>query len=138
MCLDATRVDGYGRLVNHGDEEEVNLKPYTVLLDGEIRVAFLALRDVIKGEEFTFNYGDKKSDLPWLKRKPKRKVFTQEEKSLYIINLHLCRGKCQCIPFQYSICKRRYIYMLSLKHVSTQSNTFYRRCKSKRKSPLVE
>jgi histone-lysine N-methyltransferase SETD8 len=67
-CVDATREDvnlGYGRLFNHS-RLRPNMVTRVVTIGNEPHIAFFALRDIKKGEEMLFDYGDRESGLEWL------------------------------------------------------------------------
>ncbi|XP_046367811.2 uncharacterized protein LOC124143059 [Haliotis rufescens] len=65
--IDASDEDGsYGRLIN--DDWRSPTAAYEVLrVDGQPRVAFFATKDIQRGEEITYNYGEDMS-LPWRKQ----------------------------------------------------------------------
>lgn len=60
-----------GRLVNHGEGKETNVKLATLDVSGQPTLCLFALRNIEKGEELLYNYGI--SDLPW-KKNPNLKV----------------------------------------------------------------
>ncbi|XP_046691727.1 uncharacterized protein LOC124376601 isoform X2 [Silurus meridionalis] len=61
--IDAARDDGtLGRLVND-DHIKPNCKMKRILVEGKPHLCLFALRDIIPGEEITYNYGD--GDCPW-------------------------------------------------------------------------
>ncbi|KAJ1518848.1 hypothetical protein ONE63_011551 [Megalurothrips usitatus] len=70
-CIDATPESGrLGRLVNHS-RWRANARPLAVVLaDGVPRIFLLADRDIARGEEIVFDYGDARpaavEDNPWL------------------------------------------------------------------------
>jgi histone-lysine N-methyltransferase SETD8 len=67
-CVDATEEDenlGYGRLFNHS-RLNPNMVTRIVTIGNEPHIAFFALRDIKKGEEMLFDYGDRESELEWL------------------------------------------------------------------------
>ncbi len=69
LCLDATRAyreyGPAGRLINHA--RVPNLKPVQCIVDGVLRVGFIALVDIPEGSECLFNYGVRYNSLPWEK-----------------------------------------------------------------------
>ena len=67
MCIDAT-VDDHrlGRLINHS-RKKPNLKVNHVVIEGKSRIYFTALKDIPKGEQLFYDYGDYESPLEWLK-----------------------------------------------------------------------
>ena len=71
MCLDATRRFGtLGRLMNHAPRTSATVKPFKALkVNGKWRVAFLATRDIEKGEELTWDYGCPPEGQAWLMRR---------------------------------------------------------------------
>lgn len=56
----------YGRLVNHGEKEEVNVKLSIIDVDNNPSLCLFALRDINEGEELLYNYGV--NNLPWKKK----------------------------------------------------------------------
>ena len=74
-CFDATRrMDQFGRFMNHAPGEAANSKAFPPKkIRGKYRVGFLASRDILQGEEITWDYGVRDEDIPWL-AKPARKV----------------------------------------------------------------
>lgn len=70
-CVDATRDDGsHGRLINHS-RKRPNCKPEVYVDDDLIpHIVMIALRDIDKGEELLYDYGeDDRVNLknnPWL------------------------------------------------------------------------
>ena len=70
LCLDATRnINCWGRYINHSATP--NLKMWRpMMIRGKWRVGFLALRDIQKGEELTYDYGKQKNPPHWMSRKP--------------------------------------------------------------------
>ncbi len=77
LCLDATRnLNCWGRYLNHSITP--NLKMFTALMiRGKWRVGFYALRDIKKGAELVYDYGEQKKPPAWLQRRPpKIKVHT--------------------------------------------------------------
>uniref|UniRef100_A0A674MY40 SET domain-containing protein n=1 Tax=Takifugu rubripes TaxID=31033 RepID=A0A674MY40_TAKRU len=66
FCIDASLEDqSLGRLVN--DEHIIpNCKMRTIAVNGMPHLCLFAIRDIMAGEEVTYNYGD--SDWPWRKQ----------------------------------------------------------------------
>ncbi|KAM9699290.1 uncharacterized protein ACNS7B_003506 [Menidia menidia] len=65
-CIDASREDGsFGRLVND-DHLHPNCKMKKMISEGKPHLFLFALRDILPGEEITYNYGG--SDWPWRKK----------------------------------------------------------------------
>lgn len=52
-----------GRLVNHGEKHEVNVKLKTLDVDGSPALCLFALRQIEPGEELLYDYGV--DNLPW-------------------------------------------------------------------------
>lgn len=79
--MDATRVFGtIGRLINHGRQKrEVNLKAMSAVVDGIIRLGFLASRDIKPGEELLYDYGWQEGGPDWLKTKSRNTVEEKED-----------------------------------------------------------
>jgi SET domain-containing protein len=71
--LDATvNLDSWGRYINHARGNDANLKPFKPLMvRRKWRVAFLARRDIAKGEELTFDYGQERGAPRWMKKRGK-------------------------------------------------------------------
>ncbi|CAB1431594.1 unnamed protein product [Pleuronectes platessa] len=62
-CVDAAKEDGsFGRLVND-DHISPNAKMKYLTVQGKPHLCFFAIRDIVPGEEMTYNYGY--SDLLW-------------------------------------------------------------------------
>lgn len=66
FSIDAAQEDGsFGRLVN--DEHiHPNCRMKKVVIDGKPYLCLFALRDIIPGEEITYNYGE--AHWPWRKK----------------------------------------------------------------------
>lgn len=60
-----------GRLVNHGEKNEVNVKPSILDFEGTPVICLFALTDIAEGEELLYDYGV--SNLPW-KQQAKVKI----------------------------------------------------------------
>ena len=69
LCLDATRnFKSYGRLINHSRQALANLRSHTPLLvRGKWRVGLYASRDIEKGEELSYDYGDQPNKPKFMK-----------------------------------------------------------------------
>ncbi|XP_053279918.1 uncharacterized protein LOC128441835 [Pleuronectes platessa] len=66
-CVDAAKEDGsLGRLVND-DHISPNAKMKYLNVQGKPHLCLFAIRDIVAGEEITYNYGD--SDWPWRSKK---------------------------------------------------------------------
>ena len=67
--IDATEEPGeqgpcLGRLVNHGEKNEINAKLKVIPdINGQPALCLFAQRDITTGEELLYDYGI--SDLPW-------------------------------------------------------------------------
>ena len=71
LCIDATEEnDTKGRLINHS-RKEANLKMRVVVVDGEPRIVFIALKRIVNGAELYYNYSERRKEIvrenPWLK-----------------------------------------------------------------------
>jgi hypothetical protein len=73
ICLDATRnINSWGRYFNHAPVSSANLKMHAPLnVNGKWRVAFMAIRDIKKGEELLYDYGQQPHPPDWMKRRSK-------------------------------------------------------------------
>lgn len=60
-----------GQLVNHGEKNEVNVKPSILDFEGTPVICLFALTDIAEGEELLYDYGV--SNLPW-KQQAKVKI----------------------------------------------------------------
>lgn len=87
-AIDAARLGNKSRFINHSDNDKdgLNCEAKIVLVNGEHRIKFMALRDIKVGEELLFNYGKKFADkhglnkkLPKGKEGSKRGVVVGEE-----------------------------------------------------------
>ena len=67
LCLDATiNLDSWGRYINHAHSSQANLKLFQpIMVREKWRVAFLAKRKILAGEELGFDYGVKQG---WMKK----------------------------------------------------------------------
>lgn len=87
ICLDATRAFGtLGRLINH--DRKPNLRSMAAMVNGTLRVGFLAARVIMKGDELTFNYGHQETDIPWLQRRPPKVRMVSQPLALAITLAH--------------------------------------------------
>lgn len=69
FCIDSTRSLSLGRLLNHAPKTIATLTPFKpLLINGKWRVGFTAARDLIAGEELTWDYGVSPGGINWLKR----------------------------------------------------------------------
>lgn len=74
--IDAARLGNNTRFINHADCEKdgLNCEAKIILVNGEHRIKFVALRDIETGEELLFNYGKKFAEKHGLSKKlPKAK-----------------------------------------------------------------
>lgn len=74
--IDAARLGNNTRFINHADNEKdgLNCEAKIILVNGEHRIKFVALRDIAVGEELLFNYGKKFAEKHGLSKKlPKAK-----------------------------------------------------------------
>lgn len=69
--VDAARLGNNSRFINHADNEKdgLNCEAKIVLVNGEHRIKFIALRDIKVGEEILFNYGKKFAEKHGLSKK---------------------------------------------------------------------
>jgi SET domain len=69
--IDAARYGNKTRFINHADNEKdgLNCEAKIVLVNGEHRIKFVALRDINVGEELLFNYGKKFAEKHGLSKK---------------------------------------------------------------------
>ena len=75
-AIDAAHLGNKTRFINHADKPKdgLNCEAKIVLVNGEHRIKFMALRDIKVGEELLFNYGKKFADKHGLNKKlPKAK-----------------------------------------------------------------
>ena len=75
VCLDGTRsYSGVGRYLNHVPRSVATLTPYKpLLINGKWRVGFTATRDLLEGDELTWDYGCAPGGQDWLRRRPHQK-----------------------------------------------------------------
>ncbi|KAF4626648.1 hypothetical protein G7Y89_g11511 [Cudoniella acicularis] len=87
-AVDAARLGNKARFINHSDSEEngLNCEAKICLVNGEHRIKFIALRDIVVGEELLFNYGKKFAEkhgldkkLPKIKEGSKKGVVVGQE-----------------------------------------------------------
>jgi SET domain-containing protein len=81
--LDATRLGNKTRFLNHAStpKEGLNCEVKVLLVNGEHRIKFVALRDIQKGDELLFDYGEKfikNAKLNLAKAKNKGLVVVEE------------------------------------------------------------
>ena len=68
-CIDATKETasyGYGRLFNHSFLRP-NMFMKKLVINDDPRLALFTLRDINRGEELVYDYGDRRQDSPWLR-----------------------------------------------------------------------
>ncbi|KAJ8017737.1 Histone-lysine N-methyltransferase set-1 [Holothuria leucospilota] len=69
-CIDATEEPeegpSLGRLVNHGEKKEVNVKLSVIDVDSKPALCLFALTDIAPGQELLYDYGV--SNLPWIQQ----------------------------------------------------------------------
>ena len=64
--FDATRrLNQFGVYANHSVTPNAKLHP-PLIVRSKLRVCLYSLRDIASGEEITYDYGDRDSDIPWL------------------------------------------------------------------------
>jgi hypothetical protein len=70
-CIDAARFGNNTRFINHADSaaDGLNCEAKILLVNGEHRIKFIALRDIAAGEELLFNYGKKFAEMHGLSAK---------------------------------------------------------------------
>ncbi|EDQ90832.1 uncharacterized protein MONBRDRAFT_15842 [Monosiga brevicollis MX1] len=70
-CVDATQTGRVGRLINHS-RAKPNLKTKLFVLDDRPHLGFIVKRDIEKGEELLYDYGERDPatlrQMPWLKQ----------------------------------------------------------------------
>ena len=90
-CIDAARLGNKTRFINHAElpADGLNLEARILLVNGEHRIKFIALRDIKAGEELFFNYGKKFAEkhgltkkLPKTNREGKKKGVVEGEEAL--------------------------------------------------------
>ena len=93
MCLDATRsFSSVGRLLNHAARPAATLTPYKPLLvGGKWRVGFVAARELMPGDELTWDYGCSPGGLEWLKRCPGQQKCKES-----VMRLRVMLAQCIC------------------------------------------
>ncbi|XP_041859755.1 N-lysine methyltransferase KMT5A-A-like isoform X2 [Melanotaenia boesemani] len=76
-CLDASVEDkSLGRLAND-DHKNPNCKMKTIEVGGIPHLCLFAIRDIVTGEEITYNYGD--AAWPWRKKKSHPEVHQESD-----------------------------------------------------------
>lgn len=104
-CIDAARLGNKTRFINHADNEKdgLNCEAKIFLVNGEHRIKFVALRDIVVGEELLFNYGKKFAEkhglsqkLPKAKEGGKKGVVVGEE-ALEALDGNRTRGRMTAI-----------------------------------------
>ncbi|KAK1784194.1 hypothetical protein P4O66_003972 [Electrophorus voltai] len=66
LCIDATREDDtLGHLVND-EHKGPNCRMKKIIVQGKPHLCLFAIRDIMPGEEITYDYGG--SDWPWRKK----------------------------------------------------------------------
>lgn len=72
LCsFDATKEDRtMGRLINHS-KTQANVVPRQMVINGKLRLFFLAKRDINTNEEVVYDYGERRKHIldenPWLR-----------------------------------------------------------------------
>lgn len=86
LCVDAKRSGNKTRYINHKDKpaDGENCRVQVLLVNGEHRIKFSALRDIEPGEELFFNYGgkygfEKKAALSKKSKEQEKGVFKGKE-----------------------------------------------------------
>ncbi|TAQ91171.1 hypothetical protein B7494_g541 [Chlorociboria aeruginascens] len=76
-CIDAARFGNKTRFINHASSEADgrNLLPKIVLVNGEHRIKFVALRDIALGEELFFDYGKNFAEKQGLNKKLPKSIL---------------------------------------------------------------
>ena len=80
-AVDGARLGNESRFINHADDEKdgLNCEAKILLVNGEHRIKFIALRDITAGEELLFNYGKKFAEKHGLSKKlPKAKEGSKQ------------------------------------------------------------
>lgn len=69
--MDATHSSRIGRLINHS-KSQYNLRTKLYEVDGKPHLGFVAARNINKGEELLYDYGERDPRtlraMPWLKK----------------------------------------------------------------------
>lgn len=91
ICLDATRnINSWGRYFNHSPAASANLKMHApLMINSKWRVAFLAMRDINKGEELLYDYGQQSHPPDWMKGRSKVRTSNRWVECTY--NVPNCR-----------------------------------------------
>jgi hypothetical protein len=58
IWVDAAVYGNMSRYINHTEPEHCNITPKVLYASGDWRIKFVALRDILPGEELFFNYGE--------------------------------------------------------------------------------
>ena len=71
LAIDATKEDStFGRLINHSISDP-NVSMKIIPVDNKPIIVFVALRDITKGEEIQYDYGERREAIlqqnPWLR-----------------------------------------------------------------------
>ena len=67
VCIDATRAYGtIGRLVNHSPNP--NVKGRVAVVEGKLRMGFLAMKELKKGDEVLVDYGRQRNPPSFMRR----------------------------------------------------------------------
>lgn len=72
ICLDATRnLNCWARYINHSSNP--NLKLYRpLMIKGKWRVGFIAVKNIERGDNLYYDYGQQKGAPLWLQRRPRK------------------------------------------------------------------
>ncbi|XP_057310686.1 N-lysine methyltransferase KMT5A-A-like [Hydractinia symbiolongicarpus] len=68
-CIDATNVDGIGKLVNDSPSRLANSKMRRVIVGNSVHLCLFATRHITAGTEVRYDYGEDRAQLPWRKEK---------------------------------------------------------------------
>ena len=80
--IDATKKKFFGRYINDS-KDDFNLAPRKIVVDGEPKICFFAVKDIEKGQELTYDYGP--SDHSW-RQQPQYKKPVQKPNELNSTN----------------------------------------------------
>jgi SET domain-containing protein len=79
LCVDATEETGHlGRLLNRS-AQKANCVPKVRVFGNSPRILLYAKRDIVEGEEFLYDYGDRRPDVVKSNRWLSKKSETVEE-----------------------------------------------------------